>query len=224
MPFVGIFAVVPIQIRDGAKNGLKLNAPGDKMKQSDVIKSIGYDQQEIINNILDLYNSGNPIDFDPCYNVGGFYRNNVVKRPEIISDINPQLPGVKKYDVRELPFNEAFSCIIFDPPFIVSGGNCKMAKLYGSFSKVDELRLFYKQSFISLQRALKRKGILIVKCQDFVNGRKNYIFVNEIISLARDMNFKVLDLFILLSKTRPIKITSQQHARKYHSYFLVLKK
>lgn len=113
------------------------------MKASEVIKSVGYDQQEIINNILTLYNKGNSIDFDPCYNVGGFYRNNVVQRPEIISDINPQLPGVEKYDVRELPFKEEFNCIIFDPPFIVSGGNIKVAKLYGSFANVDEYRLFY---------------------------------------------------------------------------------
>ena len=98
-----------------------------------------------------------------------------------------------------------------------------MSKRYGSFSCVDELRLFWKQSLFSLHRALRNRGILIVKCQDFVNGRRNYIFLEEILSLARDNNFQVLDLFILLAKSRPIKMIKQQHARKYHSYFLVLK-
>ena len=193
------------------------------MNQHDVIKSISYDQQEIINNILVLYNKGNPIDFDPCYNLGHFYRNNAVQDPETKSDIKPLLPGVEKYDVRDLPFVNKFRCIIFDPPFIVSGGNSTMANRYGSFATVEELRLFWKQSLFSLQRALKNRGILIVKCQDFVTARKNYIFIEEILSLARDLNFKILDLFVLLSKSRPIKMKKQQHARKYHSYFIVLK-
>ncbi len=195
------------------------------MLQREVIKSVGYDQQEIINNILTLYNKGNPIDFDPCYNVGGFYKSGVVAQPTIKSDINPLLPGVEKLDVQELPYKNQFKCIMFDPPFIVSGGrDCKMAKRFGSFESVEELRVFFSKSFYSLQRALKNRGILIVKCQDFVNGRKNYIFMPEVISMARDKNFKILDIFILLSRSRPISMKTQQHARKYHSYFLVLKK
>ena len=195
------------------------------MKQAEVIKSIGYNQQEILNNILTLYNKGKAIDFDPCYNRGAFYRNGIVKNPEKKSDINPLLAGVEKYDVRALPFVNEFSCIVFDPPFIVSGGySGKMSTRYGFFNSVEELRDFYKDSLISLQRALKKRGILIVKTQDFVTGRKNYIFINEVMTLARDIGFKILDIFILLSKTRPIKMKNQQHARKYHSYFLVLKK
>ena len=194
------------------------------MVSSDLIRSINYDQQEIINNILELYNERQPIDFDPCYNRGMFYKNGVVKDPEIKSDIKPLLPGVLKLDVQFLPYIECFNCIIFDPPFIVGGKTGKMAQLYGAFENVKELEEFYINSFCSLQRALKKKGLLIVKCQDFVNGRRNYIMLNYILNLARDFNFKVLDLFILLSKTSPTRIKKQQHARKYHSYFVVLKK
>lgn len=191
----------------------------------ELIKSISYDQQEIINNILKLYNKGQPIDFDPCYNLGGFYRDNIVNAPRIKSDITPLLPEVLKLDVRNLPYVNMFNCIIFDPPFIAGGGsNGIMAKRYSSFNSVSELEKFYVSSFSSLQRALKNRGLLIVKCQDFVNGRRNYIMLNCVLNLARDFNFNVLDLFILLSKTRPTKIKNQQHARKYHSYFIVLKK
>ena len=194
------------------------------MKQNEVIKSINYSQEEIINNILKLYNKGNPIDFDPCYNKGGFYKNGDVKEPKIKSDINPVLHGVEKYDVRYLPFVETFNCIIFDPPFIIAGPNGKMGSLYGSFINIEDMRSFWRDSLISLQRALKSRGILIIKCQDFVNGRKNHIFLNEILNMAGDINFKIKDLFILLSKSRPINIKKQFHARKYHSYFIVLKK
>lgn len=194
------------------------------MNQKEIIKSIGYDQQEIINNILILYNKGKPIDFDPCYNIGNFYRNNIVQDPEIKSDINPLLPGVKKYDVRNLPFTNKFQCIIFDPPFLISGQNSKMGKKYGYFNNIEDLHNFWNKSFISLHKSLKNRGILIIKCQDFVYGRKNYILIEKILSLAKNTGFSCLDLFILLAKSRPTKIKNQQHARKYHSYFIVLKK
>ena len=195
------------------------------MLQRDVIKSVGYDQQEIINNILTLYNKGNPIDFDPCYNKGGFYRNGKVIEPTIKSDINPLLQGVEKLDVCYLPFFDKFKCIMFDPPFLVSGGaGGKMMKRFGSFESVDALKKFYKMALTSLHRALKRNGILIIKTQDFVNGRRNYILMPEIISMARDVGLEIKDLFILVAKSRPNKIKNQQHARKYHSYFLVFKK
>ncbi len=37
-----------------------------------VIKTTGFNQQEMINDILQLYNHSEPIHLDPCYNVGGF--------------------------------------------------------------------------------------------------------------------------------------------------------
>ncbi len=189
-----------------------------------MVRSISYDQQEIINNILQLYNNSKPIDFDPCYNLGMFYKDNKVCAPRFKSDIKPLLPGVAKLDVQYLPFEDKFNCIIFDPPFIVSGKSGKMAQRYGAFESVNELKEFYINSFISLQRALKKKGLLIVKCQDFVNGRRNYFMIDFVFKLAREYGFKILDLFVLLSKTRPTRIVKQQHARKYHCYFIVLKK
>ena len=192
-----------------------------------IIKSIGYDQQEIINNILTLHNHGRSIEFDPCYNVGAFYRNGVVCGPETKSDINPLLSGVQKLDVRNLPFASGrFNSIIFDPPFIVTGGkDGRMSNLYGSFGSVAALEQFYRESLISLQRVLRARGILIVKTQDFVNGRKQHIFLNYVLNLAGELSFVVKDLFVLLAKSRPISKTfKQQHARKFHSYFLVLKK
>ena len=83
---------------------------------------------------------------------------------------------------------------------------------------------FYKNSFVSLQRALRNRGILILKTQDFCHARKNHIILPDIISMARDKGFKVIDLFVLLSRSRIINIKNQQHARKYHCYFIVFKK
>ena len=44
-----------------------------------------------------------------------------------------------------------------------------------------------------------------------------------IYSVARELNFAVFDLFILLAKNRIGYQQNQNHARKYHCYFLVLK-
>jgi len=194
-----------------------------------MIKSIGSNQYEIINNILALHNGGRSIDFDPCYNIGGFYKNGVVTGPRVRSDINPLCPGVLKLDVRDLPFgNSAFKSIIFDPPFLVSGdreqNKSKMCQKYGSFDSLEELETFYLRSLVSLQRVLKHGGLLIFKCQDFVHGRKQHLVLPYICNKARELNFSCRDLFICIANNRiENKISKQQHARKYHCYFLVLK-
>ena len=154
-----------------------------------MIKSVGNNQQKLINDILTLHNNCQSIEFDPCYNVGGFYKNGIVVGPRVKSDINPQCPGVLKLDVRNLPFKTStFKSVIFDPPFLVAGGNStsKMAQRYGSFNTLAELQEFYAQSLISLQRVLKHGGLLIFKFQDFVKGRQQHLILPYIYSKARE--------------------------------------
>jgi len=193
-----------------------------------LIKSVGYNQQEIINNILQLHNHGRSIDFDPCYNVGGFYKDGIVMGPRIKSDINPLSPGVLKLDVRDLPFeSSSIKSVIFDPPFLVSStkSQYRMVKRYGSFDCLESLKAFYYQSLFSLKRVLKHGGLLIFKCQDFVNARQQNLVLPFIYDTARELNFACRDLFILISNSRmnAPSIKKQQHARKHHCYFLVLK-
>lgn len=195
-----------------------------------IIKSYGFNQQEIIRDILILHNHGRRIHLDPCFSVGNFYKNGIVESPEIKSDINPLSAGVLKLDVRELPFaSSSIKSVLFDPPFLISNSPgrakpYKMCQRFGSFESVDELKQFYYDSLLSLQRVLKHGGLLIFKCQDFVSGRKQHLILPYICVLARELNFALRDLFVLLSRSRlltPLK--RQQHARKYHCYFLVLK-
>jgi len=190
-----------------------------------MIKNYSYDQEEIINNILILHNQSQNIELDPCYNLGGFYKNGLVKSPRIKSDIAPQSPGVLKFDIRSLPFeNSSIKSAIFDPPFII-GRTSLMSKRYGSFNSLSELLLFYKESLHELKRVLKHGGLLIIKCQDFVNARKMHFILPQVLKMAKELNFATRDLFHLLAKSRAIagRIKNQQHARNYHCYFLVLK-
>ena len=43
------------------------------MEYSEVIKSIGYDQHEILYNIMQMHNGGKPFDCDMTYSIGNFY-------------------------------------------------------------------------------------------------------------------------------------------------------
>lgn len=192
----------------------------------EIVKSISYSQQEIINNILRLYNNSKPIDLDPCFNKGSFYKNDVVAKPKYRFDIKPLIPSVLPGDVRNLNLKDkSVKCVIFDPPFIVSGQSSFIADRYDYFDSVDQLKDFYENSFREILRVLKGNGLLIIKTQDFINGRKSYSMLDYIFNLSKEMGLIYKDIFILLAKSRPIRPPKkQQHARKYHCYFLVFRK
>lgn len=88
-----------------------------------MIKSISYDQSEIIHNILDLHAPEHKIDCDPTYSKGNFYKNTGVTPPEFKFDIEPQCDDVAYGDSRNLPLeSESLHCIMFDPPFLATTG------------------------------------------------------------------------------------------------------
>jgi len=70
---------------------------------------------------------------------------------------------------------------------------------------------------------LKKKGVLIVKCQDEVSAGKQWFTHIEIINELEALGFYSKDLFIVMRTNKPAvsKIKKQIHARKNHSYFLV---
>jgi len=200
-----------------------------------VIKSISYDQTEIINNIIKLYIENGIIDCDPTYSKGVFYKKNNVIPPKLKFDLYPVLDDVVKSDSSNLPLdNESLDSIMFDPPFVVSKGPSLkknkegsniISSRFSSFESIPKLWDYYNKSLIEFYRILKPGGILIFKCQDTVSGGKNYFSHNHVMNKALETGFYTKDLFILLAKNRIIgKMKKQQHARKYHSYFWVFQK
>ena len=67
-----------------------------------MIKSISYDQTEIINNILKLHVPQHFIDCDCTYSKGNFYKNTGIQEPKYKFDIEP-MEGVLYGDSRDLP-------------------------------------------------------------------------------------------------------------------------
>ena len=201
-----------------------------------MIKSISYNQYEIIKSILELHVASHKIDCDSTYSIGNFYKNTGVGVPAYKFDIIPQAEGVEYGDSRALPLEDnSIGCLMFDPPFLATTGkslqkgnnNNIINKRFGVYPSEKELHQFYIDSIKESYRVLKDKGILIFKCQDKVSGGKQYMSHVFVMNEAVKAGFYPKDLFILLAKNRLVadwQVRNQKHARKFHSYFWVFEK
>ena len=128
------------------------------IKHSDIIRTIGNSNDEILGNIIKLYVPSGKFDIDPTYCRGGFYKSCVIPKPEFVSDINVKC-GVDTFDCRGLPFVDGSAdSIIFDPPF--SFGTDKVNKYEKSTSlgfagTFEQLQSLYMLSLLEFYRILK---------------------------------------------------------------------
>ena len=196
-----------------------------------VISTIGYNEQEIIRDILYLHCDG-MIECDPTYSVGNFYKNGISK-PKYKFDLYPQGEDVIEANANNLPLDkESIRTIMYDPPFVIGGtrydkskkGRCIGAKRFTSFTSFNGLKNMYSSSLQEFYRILKNNGIVIFKCQDCVASAKQHFSHCWVMYEAIKIGFYPRDLFILLAKVRLNDGRKQQHARKYHSYYWVLQK
>lgn len=201
-----------------------------------MIKSISFDQSEIIKWILKLHVPAGKIDCDPTYSIGNFYKNSGIEEPKYKFDINPQVEGVRYGDSRNLPLpDSSIGCIMFDPPFLATTGkslngdddNNIINKRFGVYPSEQELHKFYVDSLKEAYRILDDRGILIFKCQDKISSGKQYMSHCFIYNEAIKVGFYPKDMFVLLAKNRLVadwQLKNQKNARKFHSYFWVFEK
>ena len=226
------------------------------MAYENVIKSVGYNQHEILYNIIQLHNGGNPFDCDMTYSIGNFYgrfkltKDNgdvidiEIPAPKYKFDVCPQIDDVAKIEpLGKLPLDDnSINSICIDLPFVISCGpsmetpdvdddgnkarNNLISRRFASYYPVAQLLESYKHWIEEAYRVLKKDGILVFKTQATITGSKmlNTPYYSRLI--AEGCGFDSLDDFILVAKNRIIsgKVKKQQHARSFHSYFLVFKK
>ena len=200
----------------------------------DLIKSTGYDQGEIIRNILKLHVPEGKIDCDPTFSTGAFYTGTGIEMPQYRFDISPQRDDVVQADARHLPLADgSISCMMLDPPFLATKGKSLngadgniINRRFGVYPDEKSLHRCYSDMLAEAYRVLKQDGILIFKCQDKVSSGKQYMSHVFIMNEAVRMGFYPKDLFVLLAKSRLVADWQrhQKHSRKYHSYFWVFQK
>lgn len=193
-----------------------------------VVKSIEYNQDNILSDILMLHAPNGVIDLDPTFSIGHLYQGKIPE-PRLKFDIEPERQDVRQSDCRDLPLqDDSLDCIMFDPPFIINSdtkSKDKMQLRFDAFRSADELVAMYEQSLVEFLRILSKGGILIFKCQDVCHGKLQYFTHCKVYELAIHAGFQAKDLFIYFAKQRIIgKHKRQMHSRKFHSYFWVFRK
>lgn len=206
------------------------NSEYQRGKNTDCIKSVEDSQHKILRSILRLYIPSKTFDCDLTYSKGYFYKYRIPK-PTLKFDTHPQL-----IEEKVLPLEDAYQLepaslesVIVDLPFIIrdsDSGKSVIDKRYNSFRNVSDMESAYEGMMSLSNHILKEGGILIVKTQD-VNSNGKQIWVHQIVErIAGELHFSIEDLFICVSShvmTRA-DLSKQHHARKYHSYFYVLRK
>ena len=80
---------------------LQQNLMGEKAFRTSIIRSISYDQDEIIQWILRMHcNNADTFECDPCFGNGNFYNN--IPAPEMSFDITPKFDTVEQADSTDL--------------------------------------------------------------------------------------------------------------------------
>lgn len=205
----------------------------ESFKSNQIIKSLCFDQHEILRNIMLLHNNNQVFECDLTYGNGSFYKN--IEKPKYCLDIEPLDENVIQSCSTKTPIeSDSIKSVVFDPPFLTyiraareGNGKMVMAGRFSGYWKYDELEKHYKDTLKEMQRILCKKGIVVFKCQDIIHNHKIHCTHANVINWASDCNFRLKDLFILGANHRmpsPNRKGKQKHARVFHSYFLVLVK
>ena len=202
---------------------------------------------EIFPGILELHVPKGALIADVTYGKGVFWRNipddlYIVKATDIASGV----------DCRNLPYaDSSIDCVVLDPPYMEgfyrkansqkagSGSHTSFRDAYSNGNEINgdsenkgtarwhgAVTDMYFKAGQEAFRVLKKRGILIVKCQDEVSAGRQWLTHVEIINKYEEYGFYTKDLFIVIRNNRPVvsRLKKQVHARKNHSYFLVFTK
>lgn len=212
---------------------------------SDLILSAYVDGNEnVFPHVLDLHVPKGSKIADVTWGRGVFWKKVPEDDYEVLgTDISMGI------DCRNLPYEDlSLDCVVLDPPYMEGfyrkNNNHKAGKgthsaIADAYSNGDEINsdtkntgtkkwhgavtdMYFKAS-AEAYRVLRKKGVLIVKCQDEVSAGKQWFTHIEIVNELEKMGYYSKDLFVVVRTNKPAvsRLINQVHARKNHSYFLV---
>lgn len=199
---------------------------------------------DVFPNILALYVPKGSRIADVTYGKGVFWRNVDESEYELIKS-DAQM-GI---DARDLPYEDDFlDALVLDPPYMEGfyrrnadhqggkGTHNAFSEYYNHLQAQEhkEGRPKYHDAVLDVyyrageeaRRVLKNKGVFIIKCQDEVSANTQRLTHVEIINYYQSLGFIPEDIFVVTRTNKPSvsRLLKQVHARKNHSYFVVMRK
>jgi hypothetical protein len=189
---------------------------------------------DVLAQILSIYVPAGSVIADLTFNTGGFWRNQDISDYTLVASDLFGFPGLDlRADLRNLPFRSgSFHAVIMDPPY----GNASTSARTDSLEKRYNLQTvktpagilaLYRDAILEAHRILRKRGVLILKCQDMVDGGRQHFMSVDICNHARSIGFRGEDKFNMVPPGKPMirhPDRPQQHARKNHSEFWVFRK
>ena len=224
----------PPAARDGAAGRPRRVVKNGRPSNDLVLSASTAGNEAVFPDILRLYVEPGSTVADVTYGKGVFWRN----VPSGLYDVRATdlLTGT---DCRSLPYRDGeVDCVVLDPPYMHSPGGTAHGT-HGAFERHyrnngsgNQTGSKYHQAVIDLyaeagaeaRRVLRDNGVLIVKCQDEVCANRQRLTHVELVKAYEKMGLVAEDIFVVVRRNRPgvSRMVRQVHARKNHSYFLVL--
>jgi tRNA G10 N-methylase Trm11 len=188
---------------------------------------------DLFPSILAIYAKKGDRILDMTFGKGVFWKN--VDSSRYLVKTNDLVTGADLHeDFRKLTSQSdgSYDLVVLDPPYAYSPkGTIKdsINKCYRVDDSVDistmaKVRQLYEDGIREARRLLVPGGYLVCKTQDIVQAGKQWWMHPWV--MAQE-GFNCEDLFVLVQSTCPAsdpKWKTQRHARKNHSFFVVLKK
>jgi hypothetical protein len=215
--------------------------PAGESTNEVVLSSRVGDNAPVFRDILKLFVPPGSTVADVTWGKGAFWKQ---VEPGVYTLLATDLQtGV---DCRDLPYDAgSLDALVLDPPYMEGLFRKATAEMAGSGShaafrasysdskasepvaggpKYHEAVLdLYLRAGDEAWRCLRNHGVFIVKCQDEVSANQQHLTHVELINAWAE-RFYCKDLFVVTRANRPgiVRLVKQEHARKNHSYFLVL--
>lgn len=166
---------------------------------------------------------------DPTYGRGTWWK---LWKPDRLKAHSRQKDP--SFDFRRLPYGDnTFDAVAYDPPYVCKGGRetSGIKEKDNRYGQDDApatpalLQELINDGLTEMHRVVKPRGIVLVKCQDYVSSGKLWIGTHHTLTHALDLGFEVVDrLEMLRSPGSQPPGRRQVHARRNLSTLFVLKK
>lgn len=166
---------------------------------------------------------------DPTHGRGVWWKN---WQPDRLVTLDAATPAQLAGDFRHLPFAAAtFDAVAYDPPYVSVGGRktTGIPDFHNRFGLTTaprsprELQYLINVGLTETHRVVRPRGIVLVKCQDYVSSGKLWLGTHHTLTHALALKFSVLDRLEHIGDPRPQPGGRRQvHARRNLSTLFVL--